>query len=274
MRRGTTHTAAAFLLVLSTLASPPARAQHARDARLAAELPARTPPAPEAARLHLASIAEPAERRGEGSSAADRTLQSVVGVGTGLVIGGFLGYFVSQTISSDWERLPAGERSSVRRRYMVSGAALGGLTGFLLRPRGMHVGPQPAPSPIAPRAGRQLLTGSDLHRSAGTNAFEAVEQERPEWLQSLPDPQARANVDTVNVAQRSIAVYVGEELVGGVGLLHDIALPEVAELRYYDADEAGRRWGVAHRFGAIEVVPTYSPASTPSRAAAPSPTRQ
>jgi hypothetical protein len=200
----------------------------------------------------------------EGSGMADRTLQTAVGIGAGALVGGFLGYFVSQVSTSDWENRPAAERSHMRAQYALSGAALGALTGYLVRPRTLHVRRQAPLGPVPPRTGRQLLAGADLRRSIGTNALEAVELERPEWLRSLPNKRALANVDTVNVAQSSIVVYVGEEIVGGVGLLHDVAIPEVTELRFYDAHEAERRWGGAHRFGAIEVVPVA--ATSPSSA--------
>jgi hypothetical protein len=32
----------------------------------------------------------------------------------------------------------------------------------------------------------------------------------------------------------------------------------VAELRFYDARDARRRWGIEHKYGAIEVVPASS----------------
>ena len=50
-------------------------------------------------------------------------------------------------------------------------------------------------------------------------------------------------------------VYVGDEKVGAIETLRDIAIPEVAELRFYDARDARRRWGTEHKYGAIEVVP-------------------
>jgi len=45
-----------------------------------------------------------------------------------------------------------------------------------------------------------------------------------------------------------------------VGRRH-IAIPEIAELRYYDARDARRRWGVNHKYGAIEVVPAEASAA-------------
>jgi hypothetical protein len=59
----------------------------------------------------------------------------------------------------------------------------------------------------------------------------------------------------------SLVVYVGDEKVGAVETLRDIAIPEIAELRYYDARDARRRWGVNHKYGAIEVVPAEASAA-------------
>ena len=58
----------------------------------------------------------------------------------------------------------------------------------------------------------------------------------------------------------SLVVYVGDEKVGAIETLRDIAIPEVAELRFYDARDARRRWGIDHKYGAIEVVPAASAA--------------
>ena len=66
----------------------------------------------------------------------------------------------------------------------------------------------------------------------------------------------------------------------GPGVAHTIAkwliaallIPEVAELRFYDTRDARRRWGVDHRYGAIEIVPagtaSTATASVPAPAAA------
>jgi hypothetical protein len=42
-------------------------------------------------------------------------------------------------------------------------------------------------------------------------------------------------------------------------MLAEISIPEIEEIRLYEPDEAARRWGSAHRHGAIEVVPAAAP---------------
>jgi hypothetical protein len=119
------------------------------------------------------------------------------------------------------------------------------------------------------RAGRQLLSSTELRRSLATNMLEAIELERPEWLQALPRPLEIPPADTANVPSRSLVVYLGVDRVGGVASLRDVSLSEVQELRLYDAREAEQKWGVEHRYGAIEVVTPASAAADASAGRAP-----
>ena len=218
--------------------------------------------------LGYASAAAPDDPR-----LSDRSFQAFVGVGTGLLVGGFLGYFVSQVGTSDWENLSTTERSRMRTQYAVSGAGIGAVTGYFMRPRKLRLGKQPVAAPLPNRAGRQLLTSIDLRRSLATNMLEAIELERPEWLQSLPRPLDVPPADTASVPSRSLVVYLGIERVGGVATLRDVSLSEVQELRLYDAREAEQKWGVEHRYGAIEIVtPTSAAAETTVTGARPAPT--
>jgi hypothetical protein len=98
--------------------------------------------------------------------------------------------------------------------------------------------------------------------------LEAIELERPEWLQGLPRPLELSATDTAYVPSRSLVVYLGIERVGGVATLRDVSLSEVQELRLYDAREAEQKWGVEHRYGAIEIVtPTSFLSETPATGA-------
>ena len=97
-------------------------------------------------------------------------------------------------------------------------------------------------------------------RMAEVFAYEdgtVVKLDRPEWIKDLHDDAARnARSDTTRALEsRSVVVYVGDERVGSIESLRDISIPEIVELRFYDARDAGRRWGGEYRYGAIEVVP-------------------
>jgi len=116
---------------------------------------------------------------------------------------------------------------------------------------------------VPARTGRLLLASAELRRSIATNALEAVELGRPEWTKQQREDEAKrgSQPSTLPVEAISLVVYVGDEKVGAIETLRDIAIPEVSELRFYDARDAKRRWGIDHKYGAIEVVPASTAAS-------------
>lgn len=248
-------------------------AQRAESARSASLLlrPLVTPrPDSQAARfgVRMTPVAPAPAADAEHASTLGKSLRAVLGVGTGALVGGWLGYFGAQVGRSDWDRVPTGEKNSLRQSYTAAGVGVGGLVGYFLRPKMRARGALPQPLNIPARSGRQLFAVTELRRSVATNALEAVELDRPEWTKPQRDDEAKLGSAprTGPVESISLVVYVGDERVGGLETLRDIAIPEVAELRFYDQRDARRRWGVEHRYGAIEVVPASS-ASTAAAAA-------
>jgi hypothetical protein len=177
---------------------------------------------------------------------------SVVG---GAVLGAGLGYFLSQVVKSDWEGMRTAERASHRRRFALSGAAVGALAGFLARPRVRSAGVEPPRTYVyvAPSE-RHYIARDELRRAPVLNALEAVQQLRPEWLAGSQYVSHGTNGSSSD-GGASIAVYVIDRRVGGLEALADISIPEVEELRLYERREAERRWGTVLPLGAIEVVP-------------------
>lgn len=205
--------------------------------------------------------------RAAAQSTANRVARAAIGVGGGALVGTWLGYFASQVGSSDWEKMSGDERSELRARYARSGAAAGAVVGYFLRPAPPKVGAGlPQPGGVSAREGRQLLLGAELRRSIATNVLEAVELARPEWIKALRDDERRAGPtkSAAAVEATSLVVYVGDERVGPLESLRDVALPEVLELRYYDARDARHRWGLDHRYGAIEIVPADEHSASPA----------
>jgi hypothetical protein len=200
---------------------------------------------------------------GTGSSVAGRVFRTAVGVGVGAAVGGWLGYFGAQVANSDWTRISATEKTHLRQSYTRAGVGLGVVAGYFLRPKPHPRGRLPQPFNVPARTGRLLLASSELRRSIATNALEAVELNRPEWTKHQRDDEAKRGnqPSTLPVEAISLVDYVGDEKVGAIETLRDIAIPEVAELRFYDARDARRRWGIDHKYGAIEVVPATSAAS-------------
>jgi hypothetical protein len=193
----------------------------------------------------------------EGQSSVKKTLRAALGVGVGAAVGGWIGYFGAQVTNSDWAHISANEKTSLRQGYTAAGVGVGAIVGYFLRPKGRPGDRFPTPYNVPARSGRLLLGSAELRRSIATNVLEAVELDRPEWTKQQRDDEAKRGDRPADpaVEKSSLVVYVGDEKVGGLETLRDVAIPEVAELRYYDARDARRRWGVDHRYGAIEIVP-------------------
>ena len=194
---------------------------------------------------------------GEGPSTAGKVFRAAVGIGVGAAVGGWLGYFGAQVANGDWARISSTEKTNLRQSYTKVGIGVGAVTGYFLRPKVRPVNRLPQPFNVPARTGRLLIASSELRRSIATNVLEAVELGRPEWTkQQREDEAKRGNQpSTLPVEAISLVVYVGDEKVGAIETLRDIAIPEVSELRFYDARDARRRWGRDHKYGAIEVVP-------------------
>ena len=196
------------------------------------------------------------------SGIAGRVLRTAIGVGVGAAVGGWLGYFGAQVANSDWERISPAEKTELRQNYTKVGIGVGAVAGFFLRPK-PRVSRLPQPFNVPARTGRLLLASAELRRSIATNALEAVEMGRPEWTKQQREDEAKrgSQPSTLPVEAISLVVYVGDEKVGAIETLRDVAIPEVSELRFYDARDAKRRWGIDHKYGAIEVVPASTAAS-------------
>jgi len=255
-------------LVVALVPSMPAQAQTAAPA---ASLVSAESPLVSARResvrypITMAPIAPAVAARADDDSKpsiAGRVFRTAVGVGVGAAVGGWLGYFGAQVANSDWERISPSEKTELRQSYTKVGIGVGAVAGFFLRPK-PRINRLPQPFNVPARTGRLLLASAELRRSIATNALEAVELGRPEWTKQQREDEAKrgSQPSTLPVEAISLVVYVGDEKVGAIETLRDIAIPEVSELRFYDARDAKRRWGIDHKYGAIEVVPASTAAS-------------
>jgi hypothetical protein len=80
---------------------------------------------------------------------------------------------------------------------------------------------------------RYHITRTELENSGLTSVYDAVQQLRPYWLNHPKDG--------------AIAVYINEQLVGGIANLRSVEIHAAEEARYMSATEAQVRFG--HRNG-------------------------
>jgi hypothetical protein len=220
------------------------------------------------------SAIAPRARAAEGSGGVGRSVRAAIGVAVGAAVGGWIGYFGAQVANSDWDRISASDKTSLRQGYTAAGIGAGAIIGYFLRPKGRREDRFPTPFNVPARSGRLLLGSAELRRSIATNVLEAVELARPEWTKQQRADEAKHGdpSSTDPVEKTSLVVYVGDEKVGALETLRDVAIPEVSELRFYDARDARRRWGTEHRYGAIEIVPADAASTSAAAPAAPAAT--
>lgn len=92
------------------------------------------------------------------------------------------------------------------------------------------------------------LTAEDLGRSTAQNAYEAIEQLRPEWFRS------RGPTSVTDPTPTLPNVIMHGQRVGDVEYLRRVQLVDVAELRFWNPGEAATRFGMGHPRGVIEVI--------------------
>jgi hypothetical protein len=96
-----------------------------------------------------------------------------------------------------------------------------------------------------PRVERDLITQEQLREYRFTNAYEAVEALRSNWLLT------RGTDSFSNPSQ--VQVYYDNARLGGIEQLRAIEINAIMYIRYYDGVEATGRWGLDHGQGVIFV---------------------
>lgn len=94
---------------------------------------------------------------------------------------------------------------------------------------------------------RAFVSAEDLSQfPGGWNAFEALSQLRPEFLNPVPGSYASGQVLTPTVIIDGIHR-------GGIEMLRTLRLGEVVSMRYYRSLDATTRFGPQHTGAVIEV---------------------
>ncbi len=102
-----------------------------------------------------------------------------------------------------------------------------------------------APAPADPGSSRSVITAAQITEGRYTNAFEAVEALRSNWLHK------RGN-DSINNPSE-IQVYLDNVRLGEVDTLRGIQSNAIISIRFIPAVEATSRWGLGHASGVIFV---------------------
>ncbi|MFC1640397.1 hypothetical protein ACFL3B_06510, partial [Gemmatimonadota bacterium] len=97
------------------------------------------------------------------------------------------------------------------------------------------------------RSGSQMrLSHAELEETSELTLFNAIQRLRPLWLRARGSNSARG--------QAPVIVYMDDVRVGGVSILHDIAVESVEIVSFVSASDATTRWGMGVAGGVIEVT--------------------
>jgi hypothetical protein len=99
--------------------------------------------------------------------------------------------------------------------------------------------PQARPAAVNQR----VISADELRASTFTNVYEMIEAMRPQWLR----PRGRTTFN----GSESVKVYLDGSLLGEPSQLRNFTSRSLAEIRWFDANEATQRWGLDHGNGAI-----------------------
>lgn len=104
------------------------------------------------------------------------------------------------------------------------------------------------PAGSAPSTSRRVLLGDEIRGASATNAYDAVQRLRPEWLRrrgqiSIQDPSAGA-----------VVVYLDGVRFGGPQSLENLRPEGIVQMEYLDASDATIRFGTGHGGGVILVT--------------------
>ncbi|MBX9927449.1 MAG: hypothetical protein K2X99_00920 [Gemmatimonadaceae bacterium] len=119
---------------------------------------------------------------------------------------------------------------------------------------GTAAGAQDAPK--KKKGDRNRLTTDDIAEvtSVATNAYDVVNQLRPQWLRPPVGLTASSNAGGEGGGAKSIVVYIDDMRQQGLDDLRTVRFSVLAELRYLDQNRALIMRGPGHEAGAIEVT--------------------
>jgi hypothetical protein len=94
-----------------------------------------------------------------------------------------------------------------------------------------------------------LIALDEIEASNTTNAYDLINQVRPNWLRGRGQPSIRYSQVQLPV------VYLEDRRQGDLNVLRSFPTGSIAELRYINATTATTRFGNGHAGGVIQIVP-------------------
>jgi outer membrane cobalamin receptor len=106
-------------------------------------------------------------------------------------------------------------------------------------------------NPTRSATSSDVISRADIEASSAANAYELVQELRPQFLRrrgqtSMRDPGSGYPV-----------VYINDVRHGSLDVLYTIRLEEIDEIRYIGSSDATTRWGTGHTGGVIQVRANY-----------------
>lgn len=186
----------------------------------------------------------------------------------GALIGAGTGFFVSQIMHSDWEKISNSTFATHRRNFALTGAGVGLISAFLLE--GGDTG-GPGLRVYGMGAGRQgsggAITLTELRESSVQNAYEAVASLRPQWLVARGEtigsfgtliPPSDGDAEgpqtfTAIPGEERIGAFLDGMVLDGIQSLRGIPILSVERIEFRTASVGGQSGpGYIHR--AIVVI--------------------
>lgn len=160
-------------------------------------------------------------------------------------LGAGVGYFASQLVRGDWSEGPGRGQPVNRSMWAAVGGGVGATLGFSFPIFGRG-SPDPA-EPIRDNR-RSVLTRAEISEHVLSNAYQAIELLRPEWLrQRPPDVWGQLSAATA-------VVYLDDQRLGPLSTLRDINVNDIESIRLVSVAEATNRWGTGHNQGVIQII--------------------
>lgn len=100
---------------------------------------------------------------------------------------------------------------------------------------------------------RDVLTQEQMARVHPTDAYQAVQKLRSNWMRLRGTTQMPTTPGSPQFTENPVLVYLNDQRLGEVETLRAIEIAAVQYIRYFSPAEASARWGLNHGGGVIYV---------------------